>query len=511
MNGRWTHVSGRVSLVAVLAFVAACGGGGGGGSPGPSVQAALSSAKVLVGDPVSLNWSSTDASSCTVTGLPGAPPAPRGSVTFQPSEGGRHTYSVACTGTDGRVATQDVSLVVPMPVFATSYENKNSIPFYDTALLNLRSMGIPPAFPDEFSSRGAVAFGDFFQEGEYAAFTTAFRATNTYVSPGTSDAPGVAYFLAKNGEGQWVDRTRELIPDEQERLNCVTNGYAIVADFNNDRRPDVYLACNGIDAEPLPEVKARLTRQQLDELGLSRQFVYLSTPAGTYRRVELPDLVYGFHASAADIDGDGNVDVLSSGDFKPFVYLGNGDGTFRRNDTIVPDNLHRFTDATPDSIHHDGLYMATLIPIDGRIDAVWSSNTNTVWMKGQPGGFDVASAITLEKAYSSKYGVQYRLPLEIMFDQKRREFVLGTLALVSDVTPDDAEYALLKYDTAGRYLGAFGVWLNPYNHNPADPLEIRFQSFSDQYKQLPSGDYKAYTAGCLGGLPGRCGQIIAYE
>ncbi len=58
-------------LFSVL-FIAACGGGGGGSStpstPSPTVTLSSSSASVIVGEVVTLSWSSTNATSCSASG-----------------------------------------------------------------------------------------------------------------------------------------------------------------------------------------------------------------------------------------------------------------------------------------------------------------------------------------------------------------------------------------------------------------------------------------------------------
>ena len=67
------------------------------------------------------------------------------------------------------------------------------------------------------------------------------------------------------------------------------------------------------------------------------------------------------------------------------VLLGQGDGTFVRDDTIVPSNIFEYVG------EFAGLYQVWLVPIDGRIDAVFASSDRTVWFQGNgTGGFDTS-------------------------------------------------------------------------------------------------------------------------
>ncbi len=108
----------------------------------PTVSVLLSKPKTTVGSPVTLSWSSTNATSCVgMDGLSGTK-AINNSEVITPSKGGQFTYTVSCDGADGTVK-QSVALVVPMPVFKTSYENKNNIDFAYTAIPSIRALGIP--------------------------------------------------------------------------------------------------------------------------------------------------------------------------------------------------------------------------------------------------------------------------------------------------------------------------------------------------------------------------------
>ena len=59
-------------LFSLIFIITSCGGGGGGSSeppvPAPTVSISLSSSSIVLGESVTINWSSSNASSCTANG-----------------------------------------------------------------------------------------------------------------------------------------------------------------------------------------------------------------------------------------------------------------------------------------------------------------------------------------------------------------------------------------------------------------------------------------------------------
>jgi hypothetical protein len=103
---------------------------------------------------------------------------------------------------------------------------------------------------------------------------------------------------------------------------CLHPRKALVADFNDDGRPDVFVACHGYDAAPFPG---------------ERNKVVLSQPGGGYAVSDAAtDIGFNHGASAADLNGDGLPDVVVVSFFEPdrgYVLINDGTGHFVRDST----------------------------------------------------------------------------------------------------------------------------------------------------------------------------------
>ena len=355
-------------LLSLAASLVACGGGGSSAATttatvttaaSPTVTMALSAAKASVNTPVTLTWSSTDATSCTSSDAWSGTQTARGSKAVTPTAGGQFNYTITCTGAGG-TAAKTVVLIVPMPVLATSYENKNDIALDDPKLPNLQDIpGVTLESGEQNIGERGVAFADFLQEGAFSAITASTFYKNVFPGSNPSkwpDSPAKLYFLRKDASGKWTDVTNQLIKTPSERTICVSPGFIEIADMNKDGRPDAVISCTGPDF-PINGV--------FDDSSL--QYAVLSQPDGSYRVVMLGvPSIYAHQVALADIDGDGNVDILSvdPGHFRsPIVLWGNGDGTIRVDSTRFPADMFQ-----------KAIYGIRAIPINGKINVVVSGN-----------------------------------------------------------------------------------------------------------------------------------------
>jgi hypothetical protein len=289
--------------------------------PAPTVTVSLSQSRASVGMSVILAWASTWATSCAgADGLSGLKPT-SGSSAVTPTEGGQLKYTISCTGTGGSVS-ESVVLVVPMPVYQTSYENAKliKVPSYRLPLVN----GI-----QLFNTRG---YADFEQTGDYNYFEMSLVYTDSNPS-----APGSLHIFHINADGLMMDITSTLVnPDPatgKTPVGCMHARKAVVADFNGDSVPDVVFSCHGSEASTATQAM----RTEYPMLLLSQ-----SNGKFTLSKIPLSAPIYGHGATAADVNGDGKIDVVfadisqnSKGPiYSPiWVLKGNGNGTFAEDHT----------------------------------------------------------------------------------------------------------------------------------------------------------------------------------
>lgn len=489
----------KIAYFVSAAILAGCGGGG--DSPQtnstkattssvttPTLTLSVNKTFARTGELLTVTWDSANATECVASGNWSGNKAKSGSETFEVKAGGINQYTLDCNG-----AKQTSNVTVPYPVFATSYENKNNIAFHNTQVPTIRTLGIKQDIDEQDSNERSVTFGDFFQEGKMSAFVAVSRHKNVYGVSNLSDSPSKAYFLSRNDQGVWVDRTNELIKNSDDRYNCVTVSYSITADFNNDKVPDVFLSCNGIDYD-LGNGLMHSSHPKFRETYLEYPVVYVSQADKTYKKIKLPFQLYAHQAAAGDINGDGAVDVvvtnqIGENERLPFVLMGNGDGTFYKNTSLLPNQLL--------NQNQNGLYQVQLIPIDGRLDIMFGYNDESLWFKGnRNGGFDIASVVKIKMPVSKVTNVEYNMPLDVVYINESFYFSTNTSH------KDGTEWAIVKTNSKSLTHEVIPTFNN---------LTSNFQSYSAQIKPDDKGFLVAYTGGCMKApRTGMCSMQVKY-
>lgn len=210
----------------------------------------------------------------------------------------------ACGGGGSSADTPPAEALPPIAVAATSYANFKQV--------GLTPQELPPGMNGTQTFR---TYADFSRHGRLDLFT----ATITYtISKPESEATKSTFaFWLKQHDGSYRKSTTLLRAGSSE--GCIHPRKAIVADFNGDDRPDVFVACHGYDKEPFPG---------------ERNKVILSQNDGTYLTQDASTDVGFFHsATAADVNGDQRPDVLLTNNFDPetvITLINQGNGTFLR-------------------------------------------------------------------------------------------------------------------------------------------------------------------------------------
>lgn len=324
--------------VMVSAALYGCGGGGGGdsGNPpssnpppstAPTVTISVSPGAIPLGDAATLSWSSTNATSCEADGDWTGGKSTTGTEEVTPDAEGSYVYELTCTGSGGSVSASATLVTGTAPSTETSYDN-------------FKSIGLVPRTPPPLGwLPEARGYADFDGDGELDLLTA--RLTYNPADPIEDATPSVIELWLGQSDGSWVLDTSLLSSSE----GCMHPRKGLVADFNSDGKPDVFIACHGYDAMPFPGEKNKLVLSQEDD---------------SYDVVDASDEVGFFHsAAAADITRDGHVDVLVNNHFddrKLLLLENQGDGTFEVSDSF----------ALPNEMASLGPYFTTeLVDVDG--------------------------------------------------------------------------------------------------------------------------------------------------
>ena len=426
------------TFAATAVVLSGCGGGGGSTTPSapassvpaPTVTLAMSQSKVSLGSSAVITWTSTNATGCTASGSWSGVQAISGTSAQTPTSPGVGTYTITCTGAGGSVS-QSVTLVVPLPVLKSSYENK---------ALAGEAIGTQK-LPSEVVAGNAVAFADFFQDGNYSMVTHSLEYNSQDAS--TANKFGHIHFW-QNTSGTWVDNTSTLLADNS---GCLHPRKAVVADFNGDGKPDAFFACHGFDASPFPGESPHIILSQID---------------GTYKNLTLPVTCFCHSATAADVNGDGYPDILVTGDnsaYQPVFLLNNKDGTFTKDTTRLPADTKFKPIFTAEMIDfsHAGHYDVFLGGHEQDPSAYWPA---TILPNDGTGSFVSTSRVVLPSLQG------YGFPLDISYKAGNiyvaRTIDLSTnfyngAALQKIVYPSLTSQTLLQH--TGMYPSGL-VWIN---------------------------------------------------
>ncbi|GAC1605450.1 MAG: hypothetical protein NVS3B3_03350 [Aquirhabdus sp.] len=459
-------------LIAAAVAVAGCGGGGGGNSastapapsPAPTVSLTVSQPKISLGSSANITWTSTNATSCAASGGWGGTQAVSGTALQTPTAAGVSSYTLTCTGAGGSV-NQTVSLTVPIPVQKSSYLNAKNTGLPSQSLP--KSSGANPVkfiSPTEMIATG-YAMGDFFQDGtaSMVGFTNNFVPAS---DPNYGRTPGHAYFYKKDANGNWIDQTSKLLSDQ---TGCITPRKVIVADFNGDGVPDIFVACHGTDLYPLP---AGYTAGEVPR-------ILLSQPDGTYKNVPAPVSCYCHGAAAADVNGNGFADIVVVDpeiNKQPCYLVNNKDGTFKPDYTRMPPSTAPNTACNPAC--RLGIYSVELVDFDatGKFD-LWLGGVDDKSLGGfastifhNPGTNNFATAAATVLPSATAPSAADNNPLDLVYTNGNI-YLMRVNSGYTETSIQKINYKTLSSTMIyqhGPYAGSTYSWLTwmlPYQSN----------------------------------------------
>lgn len=173
----------------------------------------------------------------------------------------------------------------------------------------------------------AISFADYDADGDIDLFLAH--------SLGTEDRVPAEVYL-NDGENNLV-----LVPDfiQGDNVGFVSPRKSIIADFNNDNRPDVFVVDHGFDEFPFPGAYAQL---------------FLSSDNGLVEQTGFESYVGFQHgASAADIDNDNDIDIFVTDNNQPFFLINDGQANFS------------YSDSQLGGFASNAIYTAELYDVDG--------------------------------------------------------------------------------------------------------------------------------------------------
>lgn len=200
--------------------------------------------------------------------------------------------------------------------------NSPALASSDNSYRNFKQINLTPQeVPTHGDARG---YGNFLGLGKQDLFLASLRYSLSKETPQTA-APSHFSFWEKTDTGSYVEKTDVIISG----TGCIHPRKALVADFNVDGKPDVFVVCHGWDAAPFPGEKNKIV---------------LSQANGKYVINDAANDVGFFHgASAADLNADGYPDIVAVNSFDPqtvMVFLNKKDGSFyRESGTRLPTSL----------------------------------------------------------------------------------------------------------------------------------------------------------------------------
>ena len=249
------------------------------------------------------------------------------------------------------------------------------------------------------------------------------------------------------------------------------NQDAIIADFNGDKFPDLYIT-NG-----------NYTNAQFEE---QNDELWLNDGKAIFKKTSLPeDKINSSCVKSGDFDKDGDIDLFIGGHIKPnrfpeaeesFIYQNDGKAHFNKISLGV---LGLVTDATIMDIDKDGYPEIMVV-------GEWMS---PIILKNNKGKFNDSTTPQM----SNLSGLYYRIEKSDLDNDGDEDLILGNLGTNTQIRASDNEPATLIYDDFDQN-GTIDFFMNYYIQGKSYPSCSR-DEMAEQMpllkKKFP--DYKTFS------------------
>jgi hypothetical protein len=333
--------------------------------------------------------------------------------------------------------TPAVSTAIPAQTYDTSYKNYKSYSMVDEFI-----------YPE-----GSIrAYGEFLVQGELSVVNVTM--SHVYYNAGVNaGVDAVGDYRTKITINQ-VNSDYTLTP-KQEFRGCMHASKNLVADFNRDGAPDVFIACSGNDfIFPSPGEKSNML---------------VSNGFGNYTLKEIPSIGYYHAAAAADVNGDGYPDVVVVDPIKEqaiYFLINDKNGSFYYDYGRI--------DAT---VAKDPYYTVELVDVnsDGHVDMLLGSVDNDVVYLNQP--YKAIKTLVLMNDGLGNFGSQTIVIPPVLHKGSVMDFTFIT-------GNGKRELFVARIDDPSSPRGGWGGWA--VQHVDLDTMESTVIASSETYVMLPN-------------------------
>jgi hypothetical protein len=163
-------------------------------TPPPTISIAASPASILQYQSSTINWSTTNASTCSQSGAWSGSAPTSGSLTVEPNPGS-YTYTLTCTGPDGTATASATLTVIPLPEITLTF-SPTSIPVGTAGTIRWTSLNTTAcvasnSWSGTVPTNGSQGIGPYPDAGLYE-----FELTCSGPGGTTSNTQGIQVFIA---------------------------------------------------------------------------------------------------------------------------------------------------------------------------------------------------------------------------------------------------------------------------------------------------------------------------